>query len=119
MERTKTISEIDERKRAELAAAEFPVAGLGFDDDGVLLNDLPFSQASSAEKLRVSVAMGLAMNPRLRVLLIRDGSLLDEESLGIIQEMAEKSDAQIWIERVGEGAECQVIIEDGSIKGAA
>ncbi|MFW6333386.1 MAG: AAA family ATPase [Thermodesulfobacteriota bacterium] len=118
MERTKIITEVDERKRSELAAAEFPVPGLGFDDDGILLNGLPFSQASSAEKLRVSVAMGIAMNPRLRVLLIRDGSLLDNESLAIIKEMAEKSDAQIWIERVGEGEECQVIIEDGSIKEA-
>jgi len=31
--------------------------------------------------------------------------------------MAEKNDYQVWIERVGEGQECSVIIEDGHLKG--
>jgi hypothetical protein len=66
--------------------------------------------------LRVSVAIGLALNPKLRVLLIRDGSLLDEDSLRLIGEMAEKADAQLWIERVEDGG-ATVIIEDGSIVG--
>ena len=69
-----------------------------------------------AEKLRVSVAMGLAMNPKLNVLLIRDGSLLDADNLEMVARMAEVADAQVWIERVGDGAECQVIIENGKIR---
>jgi hypothetical protein len=65
--------------------------------------------------MRVSMAVALAMNPSLRVCLIRDGSLLDSDSLEIIREMAEAADAQVWLERVSEGADCQVIIEDGAI----
>jgi hypothetical protein len=114
---TIAIEAIDEKKAQRLAAAKFPVPGLSFSEEGVVLNDLPFDQASSAEQLKVSVAMGIAMNPKLKVLLIRDGSLLDESSLKGVAEMAQQHNAQVWIERVGKGAECSVIIEDGMIEG--
>lgn len=113
---TLIIETIDETKAKALSEADFPVAGLSFDDDGILFNGIPFDQASDSEKLRVSVAMGLEMNPTLKVLLIRDGSLLDKNSLRMIAEMAEEADAQVWIERVGEGEECQVIFEEGEIR---
>lgn len=113
---TKDIEEIDKAKAEELAAVDFPIEGLSFNEDGVSYNDLPFDQASDAEKLRISVAMGLAMNSKLKVLLIRNGSLLDEDNLRMIAEMAAEKDAQVWMERVGKGKECSVIIEDGSIK---
>ena len=38
------------------------------------------------------------------------------DSLALLATMAADAEAQVWIERVGEGAECSVIIEDGSIK---
>ncbi len=104
----------DEREE-RLTAAAFPVDGLGFDENGVTFNEIPFEQASAAEAMRVSVAMGLAANPKLRVLLIRDGSLLDDESLAAIAEQAAAADAQVWIERVGTGEEVTVIIEDGEV----
>lgn len=113
---TTAIEAIDKGKADALAAAKFPVDGLGFDDAGVTFTGLPFSQASAAEQLRVSVAMGIAMNPKLKVLLIRDGSLLDEQNLGLVATMAQEHDAQVWIERVGEGKEVSVIIEDGRVK---
>lgn len=113
---TKRIEQIDADKQEALQAAKFPVPGLAFDEQGVTLNGLPFSQASAAEQLRVSVAMGLALNPKLRVMLIRDASLLDKKSLAMVAEMAEQHDAQVWLERVGDGAEVSVVIEDGEVK---
>ncbi len=111
------IDNIDANKQRDMTAAEWPVDGLGFNEAGITMNGLPFEQASSAESLRVSAAIGLALNPELPVLLIRDGSLLDESSLRMIAEMAAaKEDGQVWVERVGEGAECSVIIEDGHVK---
>jgi hypothetical protein len=115
---TAQIDNIDTQKNAQLTAAKFPVPGMSFNEDGVLLAGIPFAQASDAEKIRVSVSMGLAMNPQLKVVLIRDGSLLDQNSLAVIASMAAESGAQVWIERVGEGDECSVIIEDGQIKEA-
>jgi len=108
---------IDDQKADKLAAAEFPVEGLSLSETGVLFQGRPFNVASSAEQLRVSVAMGFAMSPRLRVLLIRDGSLLDQDGLKLIAEMAEEAKAQVWIERVGDGDECAVVIEDGMVRG--
>lgn len=110
---TEQIEDIDQQKADELAKAEFPIPDMAFDETGVLYKGIPFSQCSSAEQLRVSVAMGIAMNPKLKVLLLRDGSLLDDGNLEMVAEMAEKADCQIWLERVGKGKECQVIIEDG------
>ncbi|MCC7202421.1 MAG: AAA family ATPase [Nitrospirae bacterium] len=113
---TKEIQDIDNKKQNILTSAKFPVPGLSFDESGVTYNGIPFAQASSGEQLRVSVAMGLALNPKIRVILIRDGSLLDTDNLRIIGEMAESSDAQIWIEKVSDGEGPGIVIEDGELK---
>lgn len=110
---TARLEAIDGEKAGAIAAARMPVEGLGFDATGVTFNGLPFDQASSAEQLRVSVAMGLALNPRLKVLLVRDGSLLDHESLALVAKMAEDAGAQVWIERVEADDAVTVLIEDG------
>ncbi len=112
---TNRLSAIESEKKQALEAADFPIQGLSFDENGVIYQGIPLSQASSAEKLKVSVSIGIAMNPELKVILIRDGSLLDDSSMEIISEMAKQHDMQIWIERVGHGSECSVIIEDGKV----
>lgn len=115
-EATDDIAGIDAQKARRLQAAKFPVPGLAFDDAGVTVNGIPFQQASAAEQVRVSVAMGLALNPKLKVLLVRDGSLLDAKSMELIAAMAAEHGGQLWIERVSTGAECTVVIEDGEVK---
>lgn len=118
-ELTREIAAIDEQKAAAIAAAKMPIAGLGFADGGVTLNDLPMEQASAAEQLRVSVAIGLAANPKLRVLLIRDASLLDTDSLRLVGEMAAAAGAQVWLERVENDAATTVVIDDGMVQEAS
>ncbi|MDD1728767.1 MAG: AAA family ATPase [Methanospirillum sp.] len=113
---TEAIGDIDQDKRDALAAAKFPVPGLSFDETGILLNGVPFAQASTAEQIRVSLAMGIALNPELRVLLIRDGNALDSDSLRMVEQMAKDADMQIWMERVDESGQVGVIIEDGTVK---
>ncbi len=115
---TATINEVDAEKERLISGARFPVEGLGFGEDGVTFKGLPLEQASSAETLRVSMAIGLALNPALRVIQIRNGSLLDEKSLAIVQEMAEAADAQVWLEVVGtSGADANsIVIEDGMVE---
>jgi hypothetical protein len=119
-ELTEQIEVVDQQKASAIAAAPMPVPGLGFGADGVVtLNGLPLEQASAAERLRVSVAIGLAMNPRLRVLLIRDASLLDRESMRLVADMARASGAQLWLERVEVDDQTTVLIEDGQVAGGA
>ena len=116
---TKNIEEIDSCKNESMKKAKFPIDGLSFSSEGVLYNGVPYEQCAQSEQLRVSVAMGLAMNPTLRVLLIRDGSLLDQSNRKLVAEMAAEADppAQVWMECVGKGEDSTVIIEDGMILG--
>lgn len=113
---TARIAELDKTKSDGLAAAVFPIDGLGFDDEGVTYNGVPFAQASSAERLRVSVAMAMALNPQVRVIRISDGSLLDSENLAVIESMATEQGFQVWIEVVDETGTIGVVIEDGQVK---
>ena len=110
------IDAIDGEKAGALARATLPVQGLGFDDEGVTFNGIPFSQVSSSEQIRVSLAMAMAGNPKLRVMQIRDGSLLDPDGMALVAKMAAEADYQVWIERVGNADEAAVIIEDGEVQ---
>lgn len=105
-----------ERQERE-AAAEYPIEGLALEEGGVLWNGIPFSQASAAERLRVGMAIGMAANPRLRVVRIEDGSLLDAASMAALEETARAEDYQVWIERVAdEDAGAGIYIEDGRVR---
>jgi len=112
---TKTIAAIDQAKADALAGAAFPVEGLGFDDNGVTFEGVPFAQASSAEQIRVSLAMAMSLNPKLRVIRILDGSLLDADNMALIAGMAAAGDYQVWIERVSDDSGVGVVIEDGQV----
>lgn len=109
------IAEIDAEKAALLASKSFPVPGLALGENGPTLDAVPLEQASAAQRLRVSVALGLALNPTLKVLLVRDASLLDSKSLALVAEMAGEAGAQVWLERVGAGDEHAIVISDGQV----
>lgn len=109
------LKQIDVDKAEALANADMPIDGLSFDEDGVIYQGIPFQQASSAEQLRVSLAMAMAMNPDLRVIRIKDGSLLDEANLKVVEEMATDSDFQVWIERVDDSGQVGVVLSEGEI----
>ena len=112
---TAKLDEIAKTKADGLAAAQFPVEGLGFTEEGVTYQGQPFKQASSAEQIRVSMAMAVALNPALRVIRIADGSLLDADSLALIEETAREHDYQIWLEVVGDDIEDAYTIVDGEV----
>jgi predicted ATP-dependent endonuclease of OLD family len=116
---TERIESIDREKAELVKKADLPVNHLAFDENGVYYRDVPFEQCSSSEQLKVSTALAMRLNPKLRVIRITDGSLLDEDSLATLQSIAESEDFQIWLEKVddGEGG-VGVVIEDGEVKSA-
>lgn len=108
------IDAADAERASTLAAASFPVPGLGVGEAGPTFEGLPLEQVSSAAQLQVSVAIGLALNPTLKVLLIRNANLLDDDSLAAVAAQAEHADAQIWCEFVtADAAGMTVVMEDG------
>ena len=57
----------------------------------------------------------MSSNPELRVIRIKDGSLLDADGMAMLKAMASENDFQIWIERVADSDPIAVVIGDGSI----
>jgi DNA repair exonuclease SbcCD ATPase subunit len=112
---TEKIDLLQKTMRDAITSAEMPVPGLSFGDGEVLYEGLPLAQASDAEQLQISAAIAMGGNPKLRVLRIRDGSLLDEDSLARLESMAELADYQIWLEKVDSSGKVGVVIEDGEI----
>ena len=113
---TEQLEAIEAKKLARIQSAQFPVEGLSLNDAGVTFNGIAFEQASGAEQLRVSVAIAMAANPRLKIMLCRDGSLLDKKSLALLSEIVTDNGYQCWLERVGTDDPCAIVIEDGYVK---
>lgn len=115
--------ELLEIEKAEaLESSPLPVKGFTITPEGVQLlnsegNMVPFCQASSAQRLRISLAIAMATNPKLKVIRVSDGSLLDDESMQIIREMTDDKDFQLWIEYASrnEFDKIGVYIEDGQV----
>jgi energy-coupling factor transporter ATP-binding protein EcfA2 len=107
----------DTEREAAIARAKMPIEKLSIANGEVVYGGLPLSQASNAEQIRVSMAIGMAANPKLRVLRISDGSLLDDTSLQLVADAAKGHNFQVWIERVETGGKVSVIMEDGEATG--
>ena len=133
MELTELSDSIRDRKvriGSALQKARFPIPGLSFEtlEEGsggrerknpkkvVTYRGLPLSEASSGEQIRVSTAIGMAGKPELRFLLIREGSLLDNEGMAILEEMAHENDWQILMEVVDQSGKVGIYLEDGEVK---
>lgn len=113
---TERMQDREKSKRAAIAAAKMPIEGIDFGDGEVLLRGVPFNQASDAEQLDASVDIAIAMNPKLRVIRIRDGSLLDDLAMQRLAAKADAKDMQIWIERVDSSGKVGFVLEDGHLK---
>lgn len=105
-------------KKQTITEAKFPIPGLTFSvvDGTILYAGIPLDQCSASEQLKVSMALAMAINPKVRVIRITDGSLLDDSNLASIKEMARDNDFQIWIERVDASGQVGIYIEDGEVK---
>lgn len=113
-ELTRQIDARNAAKAEALAAVAMPVPGLGFEDGQVTYKGQPFRQASGAEQVHVSAAIAMAGEPRLRVVTIRDASLLDSDAMATITALAEARDFQVWLEVVDETGAAGILIEDGA-----
>lgn len=116
---TEKMLELDEKMQSKLKAAEWPVEGLSIDDEGVLYNGLPFEQASKSQRVLASVKIGMALNPKLRLLVCQDGNDLDTDSMAELQKLLEENDFQMLVEVVtrtdADEDLCAVVIRDGEV----
>lgn len=116
---TDEIEAVDADKAATLAAAPLPVEGLAITDDGVSYQGLPLDQAATSRRIRLCTAIGAALNPKLRIALIRDGNDLDEEALAAFYLECSAQGLQAWVERINGIGDGAIVIEAGRVAGGA
>lgn len=114
---TKAMDRRDTIMADAVTKAVAAVPGLTFERGMILLNGSPFDQASDAEQLEASILISGLLNPKLRVIRVRDGSLLDDDAMTALAEVAERLDLQVWIETVSSDRTAGFHLEDGEIAG--
>lgn len=93
------LDRIAETKTEGLTAAKFPVNGLSVNDDGVTFNGVPLSQVNSAMRRRIAFAIATAGDPKLKLVIVKDGDLLDSDSLAAIADLADERGYTVLVER--------------------
>lgn len=109
------LDRLEQDKATRVANAKFPIEGLSMSDDDVIYNGISFSRLSTGQQIRVSTAIAMRLNPSLKVILVREGSLLDEDGKTELIAMAKDKDYQVWMEEVDETGKVGFFIEDGTI----
>ena len=106
---------IDLEKKNRIESAAFPIAGLGITEQFVTYENKPFSQLSHGEQIVVSTAIAMVLNPKLRVMFVRDGSLLDQAGTDALIKLAKEKDYQLFMEKTVESGKNGFYIEEGEI----
>lgn len=93
------LDDVESRKAAGLAQAEFPIGGLSVDEDGILFDGIPFTQVNTAARLQVAFAIATAGDPDLKLVIVRSGDMLDGASLATVAGIAEQRGYTVLMER--------------------
>lgn len=114
---TLQIDQLDAAKTDAIKAAKLPVEGLTLGEGEILLNGLPFDQASFREQLVTSCAIAMSSNPKIRIMQIADGNALDDDGWDVLRKIAADNDFQVWVESVKPQTDTAIILENGKEKG--
>lgn len=115
------VEKCDSEKAQAAAEATLPIGDVGIeinavDESYLTLDGVPLSEASKSKGIRFSCALVMHDDADFRLCWIENGSLLDEKSLAIVEEMAKENDYQVWCETVGQHADDAITLENGVAK---
>jgi len=112
------LTSVREYREDLLQKTIFPVEGLSFDESGtVTFEGLPLSQRGTSKQIQVGLDILAALNPKLRVVLVKDANDFDSNNIEIVRMWAIKKKFQVWMERVqDEPGKVAFYIEDGELK---
>lgn len=116
---TRAMRDRDERKARAIETAQMPLEGLSFTTSPrteILFEGVPLQQLGEAKQIRISIALVLARNPKLRLVVIKHGEALDDDSMEQLQKMAEEQDFYVWMAKVDPTGKVGVYLEDGEVK---
>jgi energy-coupling factor transporter ATP-binding protein EcfA2 len=116
-ELSEALAALETEKAEALAGADLPIDGLGIEEGAVTWNGKALELLSGSERLRVSVAIGVATHPEIAVMLIDRWNDLDDDGRETVRAMADAAGVQIWTTIVGtRDEEITVKIRDGEIE---
>ena len=96
---TGKLREIDDEKKKLLADAKIP-GGLSWEDGVVIMKNKPLEQASQVEQMDADIAISIAQNPKVPIILVNQGSLYDRVHRGKLDKVAKKHGVYVFFERV-------------------
>lgn len=93
-------------KQKMIQEAKMPIENMEFSEtEWVVIKGIPLDQHSSAEQLKIACKIATSMNQELKVIYIKDWSLLDSKSMIELEKFAQEEWYQILCERVWEEAD--------------
>lgn len=114
---TRAIEDLDKAREDAIRSAKLPVEGLGIGDRMITLNGKPWAQAGEAERTAACCAIAMALNPKLRTILIRHGSGVGKQRLALIEQWARERGYRVIMEIYDDiGSRSSVVIENGMVK---
>lgn len=112
-----------EKKREAIANAKMPLPGLSFSmesgkeqifyDGGK--GPIPLQQWGEAMQLKVSIAIGLASNPKMRLVCIPNGEAFDRQRIEELREMALELDFYVIMAMVESSGSLGIYLEEGEV----
>lgn len=92
--RGKDITQAEEEKASLLKGSQFPVPNLSVDNGVITAGGIPIWQLCTAEKVRIGASIAVSQNPKAKIILADDVSLLDSENLNVLFEICKEF--QLW-----------------------
>lgn len=116
------LTEAIAQKRADrialLNGADLPLPGLSVEDGLLTYQGRHWKDMSGSDQLRVAAAIVRRLNPDCGFVLLDKLEQMDMTTLNEFSRWLETEGLQAIATRVSTGSECQIIIEDGMVKGA-
>lgn len=114
---TESIGKLRADKIALLEGAGLPLPGLSVEDGELTYNGQKWDNMSGSEQLMVSAAIVRKLNPECGFILMDKLEQMDLTTLQNFGKWLEAEGLQAIATRVSTGGECDIIIEDGYVKG--
>lgn len=113
-------SEIEDIRKAKidlLTGAKLPLPGLSVEDGELTYKGYKWDNMSGSDQLKVSAAIVRKLNPNCGFVLLDKLEQMDLDTLQEFGAWLEQEGMQAIATRVSTGSECEIIIEDGYVKG--
>ena len=111
------LEEARRKRTALLEGADLPLPGLSVEDGRLTYHGHPWGAMSGSEQLRVATAIVRRLNPNCGFVLLDKLEQMDLQTLTDFGAWLQTEGLQAIATRVSTGGECQIIIEDGRVRG--